>query len=470
MSDDFSGVDWQTARYDDKEFTPGDPYEVARLGKQISDTAKLIEEQAGKLDNLVDGNGWDSDAGKAFTAKTGDTVKLLSQSHQRYAAAGAALGSSVPYEPIADTVRENWATALNHAQNRVRSALKKAAAADADSGNYQKQIDQHPSADDNHPDKQKLKRQKEASDGELDAAKRELRAALDYRDTQAGYAAKAIRDAVDHDGLKDPKHHWWDNWKDWVAEIGHWAGAVAGVLCVLALVFGAVPIFGELIVGLALIASVVALVCDTVSALDGKGTWLDVAIDVVGVLSFGAGRILGTAAKEAATAARGSAALRQLLTLRDLGVDAKLAGESAEALTGVKAGKIGEALAKGPNSVLPKMRSIVKDSLDFKAYYNDIREAITKTAPDDGILAKGALPKLGGLAGSEFKTVAQARNVLYQTSQILPTAAGVLNVAPMHSWEPTWLEPNVFDGLKHTDGWGANGIPFYNGHLKVAGG
>ncbi|MER5789969.1 hypothetical protein [Streptomyces sp. NPDC001980] len=471
MSDhDFSGVDWQTARYDDKEFTPGDPYEVARLGKRISDTARLIEEQAGKLNNLVDGNGWDSDAGRAFTTKTGDTVKLLSQSHQRYAAAGAALGSSVPYEPIADTVRENWATALNHAQNRVRSALKKAAAADADSSSYQKQIDQHPSGDDNHPDKQKLKRQKEASDGDLDAAKRELRAALDYRDTQAGYAAKAIRDAIDHDGLKDPKHHWWDNWKDWVAEVGHWAGAIAGVLCVLALVFGAIPVLGEIIVALALVASVVALVCDTVSALDGKGTWLDVAIDVVGVLSFGAGRILGTAAKEAATAARGSAALKQFLALRELGVDAKVASESAEALTGVKAGKISEALAKGPNSVLPKMRSIVKDSLDFKAYYNDIREAITKTAQDDGILVKGKLPRLLGLSDAGFRTVAYSRAALYQASQILPTAAGVMNVAPLHSWEPTSLEPNAFDGLKHTNGWGANGIPFYNGHLKVAGG
>ncbi|MFI6662614.1 hypothetical protein ACIBL8_44745 [Streptomyces sp. NPDC050523] len=469
MSDDFSGVDWQTARYDDKDFTPGDPYEVARLGKRIADTAKLIEEQAGKLNNLVDGNGWDSDAGRVFQDKTHDTVGLLTKTHQRYAAAAAALGSSVPYGPVADQMRENWAIALNHAQGLVRTALTKAKNADGDGSRYQKQIDQHPGPDE-HPDKQKLKRQKDAADGELEAAKRDLRHALDYRDTQAGYAAKAIRDAIDHDGLKDPKHHWWDNWKDWVAEIGHWAGVAAGVLCILALVLGAVPILGEIIVALALVASVVALACDTVSALDGKGTWLDVAIDVVGVLSFGAGRILGTAAKEAAVAARGSAALKQFLALRELGVGAKLAGESSELLTGVKAGKIGEALAKGPNSVLPKMRSIVKDSLDFKAYYNDIRVAVTKSAEDDGILAGGKLPKLGDLSDSAFKTMARSRSLLYQASQFGPTAAGVLNLSPLHSWEPSGLELNAFDGLKHMTGWGANGIPFYNGHLKVAGG
>ncbi|MFF5143927.1 hypothetical protein ACFY6U_30055 [Streptomyces sp. NPDC013157] len=467
MSDhDFAGVDWQTARYDDREFTPGDPYEVARLGKRISDTARLIEEQAGKLNNLVDGNGWDSDAGREFTKKTGATVKLLSQSHQRYAAAGAALGSSVPYEPIADTVRENWATALNHAQNRVRSALKKAAAADADSSNYQKQIDQHPSGDDNHPDKQKLKRQKEASDGELDAAKRELRAALEYRDTQAGYAAKAIRDAIDHDGLKDPKHHWWDNWKDWVATIGHWAGVVAGALCLLSLVIGWIPILGPLIVAVALVASVVALVCDTVSALDGKGTWLDVAIDVVGVLSFGAGRILGTTAKEAALAARGSSAAKDVLAARELGASKEFAAELAETLSGVKPGKIGEALAKGPTSLLPRMRSVVRESFDIKSYFTAIgkNEDLAK-----GIVREGKLPRLRMLSDSEFKGMARSANRLYWASQVGPTVAGVLNLSPTTGLE-RYAEADLFSSIKKgVPGLGANGIPFYNGHLTVQG-
>ncbi|MFV8186137.1 hypothetical protein [Streptomyces sp. AF1B] len=468
MSGDFSGVDWQTARYDDKAFTPGDPYEVARLGKRIADTAKLIEEQAGKLNNLVDGNGWDSDAGRAFRDRTHDTVGLLTKTHKRYAAAASALGSSVPYGPVTDGMRENWAVALNHAQSLVRTALKKAQAADADGSRYQKQLDQHPGPDE-HPDKQKLKRQKEAADGDLEAAKRDLRHALNYRDTQAGYAATAIREAIDHDGLKDPKHHWWDNWKDWVAKIGHWAGAIAGVLCVLALVLSWVPVLGEVLGALALIASVVALVCDTVSALDGKGTWLDVAIDAIGVLSFGAGRILGTTAKEAAIAARGSSALKDFQALREVGASKEVAAGLAEEFSGVKAGKIGEALAKGPNSVLPRMRSIVKESFNFKAYANDIRVAVTKGAGEDGILAGGKLPGLGELSDSAFKSMAHSANRLYLASQTLPTAAGILNLSPAESWEPSILEPNLFGGLKEIPGVGANGIPFYNGHLTPQG-
>jgi hypothetical protein len=466
VSDDFSGVDWQTARYDDKAFTPGDPYEVARLGKRISDTAKLIEEQAGKLNNLVDGNGWDSDAGRAFRDKTHDTVGLLTKTHQRYAAAASALGAAVAYEPVADQAREDWATALNHAQNLVRAALKKARDADADGSRYQKQIDQHPGTD-AHPEKQKLKRQKDAADGELEAAKKDLRHALDYRDTQAGYAAKAIRDALDHDGLKDPKHHWWDGWKDWVATIGHWAGAIAGVLCLAALLLSWVPILGEVLGALALIASVVALVCDTISALDGKGTWLDVAIDVVGVLSFGAGRILGTTAKEAAVAARGSSALKEFLALREVGASEELASGLAEELTGVRAGKIGEALAKGPDSVLPRLKSIVKESVNFKAYADDIVTAVKdfrSGAGGDGILAEGKLPKWSSLTGSVFKGKAYSAGGLYLASQVLPLGAGIVNLTPAESWEPSSIERNAFDGLKHVPGLGANGIPFYNWH------
>jgi hypothetical protein len=63
---DVSHIDWDTARYDDGDLVPGDPYEVATLGRQLRDTADMIRTQAGNLRNLVDGNGWDSPAGRKF--------------------------------------------------------------------------------------------------------------------------------------------------------------------------------------------------------------------------------------------------------------------------------------------------------------------------------------------------------------------------------------------------------------------
>ncbi|MFF4506631.1 hypothetical protein [Streptomyces sp. NPDC001401] len=467
MSDDFSGVDWQTARYDDKEFTPGDPYEVARLGKRIADTAKLIEEQAGKLNNLVDGNGWDSDAGRAFQDKTHDTVGLLNKTHTRYAAAAAALGSSVAHEPASDQTRENWATALNHAQSLVRTALNKAAAADADGSHYQKQIDQHPGSD-GHPDKQKLKRQKEAADGELDAAKKQLRHALDYRDTQAGYTADAIRNAIDHDGLKDPEHHWWDSVTDWVAKIGHWAGVAAAVLGVLALVLSWVPVLGEVLGALALVASVVALACDTVSALDGKGTWLDVGIDAIGVLSFGAGRVLGTTVKEASVAARGASAVKDVQLAREIGLNPEAARGLAETLNGVKPGQIGKALANGPSELLPQMRSVVKESLNAKAYVDDIRIAAGKLPGEESLVTEGA-PRLTHITDSSFKSVAGYGKALFIGSQTLPLAAGWSNLAPVSDGEPWFTGPDGLGRVKEIPGLGASGIPFVNGRWSTSG-
>ncbi|MFI9603138.1 hypothetical protein ACIHCX_25385 [Streptomyces sp. NPDC052043] len=474
MSDEFSGVDWQTARYDDKQFTPGDPYEVARLGKRIADTAALIEEQATKLHNLVDGNGWDSDAGREFRKKTGDTVGLLGKTHKRYAAAAKALGSKVGSEPADEQRHVDWATALAYAQSLVRTALAKARTADADSSSYQRQLSpqhsgrQDPCQDD-HLVHQKLTRQKKAADGDLEAAKEEIRHALSYRNTQAGYARTAIHDAIDHDGLKDPKHHWWDNWKDWVAEIGHWAGVAAAVLGVLALALSWVPVLGEVLGALALVASVIALVCDTISALDGKGTWLDVALDAIGVLSFGAGRVLGTAAKEASVAARGASAVKDVQLAREIGLNPSAARGLAEALNGIKPGQIGKALAEGPEKLLPRMRSVVKESVNFKAYADDIRIAAGKLPGAESLVADGA-PKLSQLAGSTFKSMARSGQALYMGSQTLPLAAGWLNLAHADSGEPWVTGPDLFSGIKEIPLLGSNGTPFYNWSWNVPAG
>jgi len=467
VSYDFSGVDWQTARYDDKPFTPGDPYEVARLGKRIADTAALIQEQATKLHNLVDGNGWDSDAGREFQKKTEDTVGLLTKSHKRYAAAAGALGSTVGPAPADDQTRVDWATALAHAQNLVGTALKKAKAADAEGGHCQKQIEAHPGHDD-HPDKQKLHKQKECADADLEDAKKDLRYALSYRDTQAGYAKSAIHDAVDHDGLKDPQHHWWDSVEDWIAKIGHWAGVAAAILGVLALVLSWVPVLGEVLAALALVASVVALVCDTISALDGKGTWLDVAIDAIGVLSFGAGRLVGTAAKEASVAARGASAVKDVQLAGEMGLNPAAARGLAEALNGIKPGQIGKALAEGPTELLPRMRSVVKDSLNAKAYVDDIRIAAGKLPGEESLVAEGA-PKLAQIADSSFKSMAGYGKALYIGSQTLPLAAGWSNLAPVGEGESWLTGPNAWSGVKEIPGLGASGIPFYNWSWNAGG-
>ena len=86
-----------------------------------------------------------------------------------------------------------------------------------------------------------------------------------------------------------------------------------------------------------LITGLVASGCDTISALDGKGTWLDVGIDAIGCLSFGAGRVLGEGAKGAEVLAKGAEAtetLNDARALASVGADFSDAFDMASSLNG----------------------------------------------------------------------------------------------------------------------------------------
>ncbi|MGA2831244.1 MAG: hypothetical protein ABSF03_34625, partial [Streptosporangiaceae bacterium] len=89
------------------------------------------------------------------------------------------------------------------------------------------------------------------------------------------------------------------------------AGWVATIAGTLALAVGWIPIVGQVLAAvlgtIALIASVVTLLADTLLMIGGKDSWLDVALDVVAVASFGLGRAATGALKDSALLARGTA-------------------------------------------------------------------------------------------------------------------------------------------------------------------
>ncbi|MFD9203840.1 hypothetical protein ACFWDP_36930, partial [Streptomyces anthocyanicus] len=86
------------------------------------------------------------------------------------------------------------------------------------------------------------------------------------------------------------------------------AGAVAAVCGLVALLVGWIPVIGQAIAGvlgtIALIATAISLVCHLLLAINGDGSWGDVAMDVLGLATFGIGRVFSAGAKLAATAGR----------------------------------------------------------------------------------------------------------------------------------------------------------------------
>jgi hypothetical protein len=453
-------IDWETERYDAPHNIPGDPAQVAALGKNYRDTADAIKAQAGNIRNLVNGGGWDSDSGREFQKTAGDTADKLEKAYSRYDAAAAALGANVAYPPSTGT----WAMSLAHAQDMARAAITKGKEAQHNSKSAQRQIDQATAANGGKPDTSpaaaRLADEKSSHDADLIDAEKAMQAARDLRDAQANRAADAIVSAYKNDGLKDS---FWDKFKNTVEDLavslGHWAGVVAAIFGVLALVFSWVPIVGEVFAAIAAVASVVALVCDVINALDGNGTWMDVGIDVLGVLSCGAGRVLGEAAKgakflEVFNGFKGTQLAKGLRFAK--------AGEAA-GLTGSKAGML--AAAKDGIAGLPKAfggRSLAygKAALNPMNYVNGMK---------DGAEAFKANGFLGGLKGA-FRPAAFPQTMMsgagaarYIAWGTVPVALGWSNLAPVKgnpflndTYGPN--TPDLFGGLKKVAPFGSNGV------------
>ncbi len=293
-------TDWSPLASSDP--VPGDPDEIERVAKSLADMADEITRQSANLRKLSTADGWDADAGRTFADSASDLAGQLDKAHGRYATAGGAL--------------KNYAPELRHAQSLADTALTDAKAAQSTIDANQPPA--HPAAGPPTPDEATAERNRQsAHDGgvsALQAAQRKLSQATDHRDEQAGRAARAIGDSINNDDLKDS---WWDKFKNWVHEhadllkaIAKIAELVATILSTIALAISWIPVLDFLspvLLGLAALASGVALVCNLMLALSGDGSWFDVAVDLFAVVTLGFGAKAGMALK-AGKAVEGEAA------------------------------------------------------------------------------------------------------------------------------------------------------------------
>ncbi len=111
-------------------------------------------------------------------------------------------------------------------------------------------------------------------------------------DTAASNAAAKIRKASDDD-MKDGRFEGFKAWvkkhADLLREISKWLGRIVLVLTVVILLMSNPAGW---LVAVALIASVALLAVDTMLAVAGEGSWFDVALSALGVLTLGLGPLL----------------------------------------------------------------------------------------------------------------------------------------------------------------------------------
>ncbi|MGH3252951.1 MAG: hypothetical protein ACRDOI_42995 [Trebonia sp.] len=380
---------------------PGDPVEVALTGARLAQVAGQISADVSWLRSLCTAQFWDSGAGEAFQGQVDDAAARLAKAHERYLAAGQALGSSLTgpgYAGALDQAQALSLRALTRGQDAwsvMRTQLATAEVANKGFAPYegatlspaifaaQPVLDSSGNpvlmftpADAATPLRTAVSRYN-ASALDYRTANGWLAEAVAMRDAAAARAAAAIQAALGRDGLQDQTGLWHDitsaadasfgwaeqHWAQVVGDIATVCGWIASALGVLALIFAFIcPPLAAALEGMALTLTEVAAVCHLILAIFGKGSWVDFGIDLISLATFGLGR--------------------NMLRAGEITVEA--ADEISLEGIATRADSLSEGLAQAGEGEIPAVDTIV---------------AIAKNDEEIAIINKGANMGLPGILG-----------------------------------------------------------------------
>jgi hypothetical protein len=271
------GYQWQPLGYD-TDPVPGDTAAIAEQVQYLRSVAKTMQGQVSQLKKIAAN---DSEVG---------------QHADKIRSAASSLASSLQtlqtrYTNVSSQL-DSWRDPLEQAQKTSLKALDEAEVPYAKlqqtvvlpSGSNLTAQQQQEITDYNNSMTQ-------AQDA-LNAAKALLSQAISMRDTAASSIANTINNEC-NDSLRD---HW--SLSGWISEhvdlLKELASILQDIVAVLAVLCLLIPGVDVLIL-LAMLATAALLVIHTMLAATGNGSWLDVAIDVVGLLTLGVG--LGAASE-----------------------------------------------------------------------------------------------------------------------------------------------------------------------------
>jgi hypothetical protein len=269
----------------------GDPTAVKSMAEHYRSIAEAISQAAGIL-GKVDKGQTSSKAVDAFVAKAGDLADKLRKTHGRYSGTGdalldysAALANAIAEAEPAAAAHNSSASDLGDAE-QLQTHYQQLADAATDPTQQQEYQTQ--------ADSQGTKASGFRSDTGRYAAI--VAQAKSDRDRAAERAISRIDDSTD-DGLNDG---WFDKFKHWMKENDGWISVVLKVaqwvgtaLAIAALFFPLTAPFAW--IGLGVMA--LAFVGDSAKAVAGTGSWLDVGMDAIGILTLGTGKLAVSAAR-----------------------------------------------------------------------------------------------------------------------------------------------------------------------------
>ncbi|MGP4110664.1 putative T7SS-secreted protein [Streptomyces sp. 4N509B] len=284
---DIRPSDWYPLVEDASDPVPGDWELVEEAAARYRRTAEAIETARTLLRDVTDSrDGWRSEAGDAFREKATELSDDVFQAYGRYDAVATALAEYWP--ELRDAQEESldlWRSA-DAAQDEIDALTRQVtAAADEDS--------------DTHEDLGRLEGDLGLARAELQRFRDRLEQVVEDKDNAAQRAADAIGEFIGSDGLKDGFFDsMFSAFQDAMAVLGEIAGQIAMYAGIASLALCWVPVLGQALAAVATIATVISLAGNLIN-----GDWHGVLLDSIGLLTFGAGRLAGAAARTVRTRA-----------------------------------------------------------------------------------------------------------------------------------------------------------------------
>jgi len=450
-----AGMAWQPLGLDEDP-TPGDPARVTDEVGHLSSVASTILDQISALQKIA---GDDSDPliGKyadKIRESAKDLVGTLQTVHDRYTKVASALGG---WEPDLVTAQAMSLAALNEAEGPYK----------------QLQVLNGPTISAPQTSPPTPQQQQAATDhkaavtkaqGQLSEAITDLHKAVKFRDDRAGYWAGQINSAS-HDSLKDS---WWDSFKDF---IGHWAWLIKDICTALEVIGAVLAIIALFATGVgwllmvAFIVTAVALLGRTLLAATGNGSWLDVALDFVALVTLGAsggisgvGGLVGRAGATLGDAVKVGDSIVQ--GARDASFSGKLLGLLGKGTDFVNG--IAESLSKVPglsmlSSFFGKTGDLLDGGAEFLADYQDAAYPLAKDMVEGLEVKSAALRAIHG--GEDLANDVVKMNVLKTAFSDTPQ---VMELAGKFANQYNTARGLIFGGAAVSlGGVGLSGVPIF---------
>lgn len=263
------------------DYTPlhgGDPFPadwraVEAYGRDVSATGELIAESVALLRRCADENNWETETADAFRERAEDLADDIDKTRGRYEEVGARLVA----------VSDSFDTAETQARWHAFMARQEEAAAGSS--------EQEPGRGDDGsvvpltPGQEQANSQREAAVDEIARLQRLFDDEVANAREAADAAASAIKGVLDD----DVKDGWWDRNAGWLKVVTQVLSVIIAVAAIVLLTVATGGTIWLVALAVSVAAGLMSLAINVGLARSGNGSWWNVAFDVVGLLTLGAG-------------------------------------------------------------------------------------------------------------------------------------------------------------------------------------